>query len=440
VSVQRYKTADGVQWRVRWREHDGRMRSRTVSNKREALALDADVKARKYKGEALPKPGRETLSQAYDQWWRLHGSTLAQNTQEAHQAVWNAHVKGRFDHHRLSELSANPQLVDELLADMRERGVGSSSQRRVLAVLSSVLSEAVRWKKIAYNPVRNTPKPPGTRKRHPRPLPPLVIERIRLRLLRRRTLGGSRERNWSDVCFVALMAYAGLRPGEALALTWGDVGKHTLAIDKAVSVGEEGPTKTRAIRTVPLQAELAEDLARLRKEQGGPADDQSLFPGLEGPLWSRTQYRNWRTRVWKPTLKKLAEGNPPQPWLEQVRPYDLRGSFVSLHLRAGMSPLEVASWAGHSPQVMYQHYANVIKELMAEADIPVGEQITRAREAVAQLTKEDLDKVFEAFADTPIPTAVVRAAILRAVSDPDRVRRLLDTQVAASPTPARAAR
>jgi YD repeat-containing protein len=43
MSVQQYKTADGVQWRVRWRDPDGKMRSRTTANKREALALDADV-------------------------------------------------------------------------------------------------------------------------------------------------------------------------------------------------------------------------------------------------------------------------------------------------------------------------------------------------------------------------------------------------------------
>lgn len=393
MSVHPYKTADGTRHQVRWREANGRVRTRSFTSKKEAVAFDADVKARKYKGDVLPRPGRETLAQAFDEWWRLRGIRLAENTQETYRAVWNAHVKDRFDHHPIAELASNPQLIEELLADMREREVGDAAQRRVLAVMSSVLSAAVRWKKIATNPVLGTPKPPGKRKRHPRPMPPLVIERIRLQMLRRKTLGDSRQRRASDACLVMLMSYAGLRPGEALALTWGDVGKRTLAIDKAVSLGEDAPTKTRTIRSVPLVKQLADDLHNLRMVQGFPAESRPLFPGANGDRWSRWQYRNWRTRVWRPVMEKLASGEPPQEWLATTRPYDCRGSFVSLHLRAGASPLEVAEWAGHSTQVMFEHYANVIKELVGEPTIPAEEQISRAREVVKDKERRELDEL-----------------------------------------------
>lgn len=129
MSVQRYETADGVRWRVRWREGNGHMRSRTVGSKREALALDADVKARKYKGDALPRAGRDTLATAYDEWWRLRGSTLAPHTQRVYKYAWDAHIRDRFDGHRLNELAAEPQLLEELTADMRDRGHQPSDQR-----------------------------------------------------------------------------------------------------------------------------------------------------------------------------------------------------------------------------------------------------------------------------------------------------------------------
>ncbi len=67
MSVQRYATSEGTRWRVRWREDGGRMRSRSLPTKREALAFDADIKSRQLRGEALPRPGRETLAQAFDQ-------------------------------------------------------------------------------------------------------------------------------------------------------------------------------------------------------------------------------------------------------------------------------------------------------------------------------------------------------------------------------------
>lgn len=401
MSVQSYKSADGTRWRVRWREADGSMRSKTVASKRAALALDADVKTRKFKGDALPKPGRETLAEAYEEWWRLRGSSLAKNTQAAHRSVWNAHVKGRHDHHRLNELVANPQIIEEITADMRARGVGNAAQRRTLAVLSAVLTAAVQWNKIAVNPVRSAPKPPNTRQRVPQPMAPLVIERIRLQMLRRRTLDDTTERNCSDACLVVLMAYAGLRPGEALALTWGDVGTRTLTINKAMSVGEESTTKTGVVRFPPLVDELAADLDTLRSAQGDPTDDRRLFPGAKGDLWSATQYRNWRTRVWKPVLTKLAEGDPPQPGLAKARPYDCRGSFVSLHLRAKENPLVIAEWAGHSPQVMYEHYAGVIKELDEQPQLSAAQQIARARNAVVEMERQELDELMADLAERP---------------------------------------
>lgn len=130
MSVQPYTTADGRRWRVRWREGNGRMRSRTVATKSEALALDADIKSRKFRGDTLPRTGRQTLASAYEEWWRLCASALAKTTQAGYRASWKAHIEGRFDGHRLDELAADPQLIEEWLAEMRAEGVGAGAQRK----------------------------------------------------------------------------------------------------------------------------------------------------------------------------------------------------------------------------------------------------------------------------------------------------------------------
>jgi integrase len=43
---------------------------------------------------------------------------------------------------------------------------------------------------------------------------------------------------------VLVLAYAGLRPGEALGLRGGDIRERTLLIQRAISLGEEADTKT----------------------------------------------------------------------------------------------------------------------------------------------------------------------------------------------------
>lgn len=55
--------------------------------------------------------------------------------------------------------------------------------------------------------------------------------------------------------------------------------------------------------------------------------------------------------------------------------------------------LEVARWAGHSPKVMFDHYANVIDELVGKPRVPVDKEISDARKRVATMRKEALDEL-----------------------------------------------
>ena len=95
------------------------------------------------------------------------------------------------------------------------------------------------------------------------PLAPERVESIRAWLI---DVGGSR-----DATLVSVLAYAGLRPGEALALTWAHVRERTLLVERAVSLGEIEGTKTGRQRTVPLVGPLGQDLNEWRLHAGRPA-------------------------------------------------------------------------------------------------------------------------------------------------------------------------
>ena len=68
-----------------------------------------------------------------------------------------------------------------------------------------------------------------------------------------------------DAALFSVLAYAGLRPSEALALTWPDVREKTLLVQRALSLGEDDDTKTQHHRTVRLLAPLREDLGEWRR-------------------------------------------------------------------------------------------------------------------------------------------------------------------------------
>lgn len=273
---------------------------------------------------------------------------------------------------------------------MEARGVGRASQRKTLIVMSALLTQCVRWQKMATNPVRGMVKPTAAPRRKVRPFPPLLVERIRQELTTRATKDPAGARGSGDAVLVSLLAYAGLRPQEALALRWEDIHERTIGVEMAASYGEEKATKTGRGRTVPLCSPLSDDLAAWRRVSGDPPNPVLVFPGPSGGLWSHSAFNNWRSRVWRPALVRLAEADPNLGQLVTARPYDCRHSFVSLHLRAGENPIEVAEWAGHAPDVMWRHYAQVVKELRGEVVVPVDRQVLLAREVIGSRSDEEV--------------------------------------------------
>jgi len=85
------------------------------------------------------------------------------------------------------------------------------SIHKAMTLLQGVLQRACEWDRLASNPARAVRKPTAARARAVEPLTPDAVEAIRVWLLERELL--------RDATLVSALAYAGLRPGEALALT-----------------------------------------------------------------------------------------------------------------------------------------------------------------------------------------------------------------------------
>jgi integrase len=190
-----------------------------------------------------------------------------------------------------------------------------------------MLERAVEWGRIPTNPVRVVKKPKQIRTRVPRPLAPEVVEKLRGKLHQR------------DATLVSVLAYSGLRPGEALALTWDDVQKQTLIVEKALAGGKTKATKTGQTRSVRLLKPLVSDLNEWRMASGRPAGTQPIFPMKDGRYWTATALRNWRRKVFVPAAKAAG--------IKTRRPYDLRHSFASLLFQEGTNPAR-SRWATRS--------------------------------------------------------------------------------------------
>jgi integrase len=353
-----------------------------MGRKRDADAFEAEIVRRKRTGDLdLLSGGRETLADFAQEWWKLYAApNLAARTLRSYAGLWDRHVLPRLGSMRLSAIT--PEVIERFRAELEADGVGQPTIYRALALLQGILRRAVEWRRIGHNPVKAVQKPKVRRQREVRPLSPRMVEQLR-------TAAGCRRRHGArDAVLIGLLAYAGLRPQEALALRWGDVRERTRLVEKAAD-GQGGvkPTKTGQSRTVRLLAPLARDLAEWQELLDEPEDEALLCPTGSGGVWNDPAWQTWHRDAWVPACRAIG--------LEKARPYDLRHSFVSLLIHEGRSVVEVARQAGHSPTMTLDVYAHVFDEFDVSERVSAEDQIAQARRDVSGLCPSHSDEAEE---------------------------------------------
>jgi integrase len=250
--------------------------------------------------------------------------------------------------------------IQEFTSRLKDAGVGPPTVRKTLALLQGVLEHAVAWGRLQNNPVKSVRRPAAPRKRAVRALPPSLVEDLR-----------AHAPSMRDATLISVLAYGGLRPGEALALEWGDVGKDTIRVEKALALGQVKDTKNLKHRTVRMLTHLSRDLAEWRIKRGSPGTPTPVFPLGDGRFWTDTAYRNWRKRVYQPLARAAG--------VDSARPYDLRHSLASLLFAEGQNPAEIAEQLGHSLETLLSTYVHVIEELRGTRRRTAQELIREAR-------------------------------------------------------------
>jgi integrase len=149
---------------------------------------------------------------------------------------------------------------------------------------------------------------------------------------------------------VVFASETGLRPGELAALEQRDIDRDAgvAYVRRVISGGRVKEPKTeRSRRRVPLTARAAAALDLLPRR----LDTRLVFPSPRGGV---LDMHNFARRDWHPAL--LAGGLPPH------RLYDLRHSFASNALAAGISLYELSRYMGASVRVLEMHYAHLVRD------------------------------------------------------------------------------
>ena len=195
------------------------------------------------------------------------------------ESAYRVHVMPRWG--AVSVADVNVLGVESWIAGMVRAGSGVTTVSRAHVVLSGILSDAVKSKRLAFNPARGVENlPRQTAKRHVY----LSADDV-CRLA---------DESGKHRALVLVLAYCGLRWSEAIALRVADVEflwRRLSVSTAAVELGAGhavGPTKGRKARSVPVPEFVLDELSA-QCEDKAPAD--LVFPGPAGGYLPRPKSR-----------------------------------------------------------------------------------------------------------------------------------------------------
>ncbi len=342
---------------------DGRRRVAYGRTRQEAAAKLAELKRQAAQTGGLPDPGRRTLGELLDAWLETAAPTLKPRTQADYADICARYLRPPLGALRLNRVT--PERVQRLVSGYQRAGQHRTALKAYRA-LSQALALAVRWGWLANNPAERVDPPRHHAERKTLWTPPELAA----------FLEGTAF-HWLHPYYLVALS-TGARPGELLALTWGDVdlAAGAVSIERAAQrIGGERVTtasKTRAgVRTITLPAE---GLAALKQQRAWQAERRLRL----GPSWAAGDlvFSGYDGAPLHPsTVAHAMARECDRLGLPHVSPHGLRHLHASLLLAEGLPVPAVSKRLGHAHAgVTMAVYAHAI----GQGDAGAAEAIGRA--------------------------------------------------------------
>lgn len=312
-------------WRGLYRDGNRKTRSAgTYPHERKALLMaEAKEGESRLPGWRDPRAASRKWGDWADEWWDKRN--VAPGTLRRDRSHMNNHIIPKWEKTALADITRHD--IKAWAATLAKDGLGESSVYRVVSVFAASLAAAVDAEILASNPAYRLKLPNG--------------EKDVVRFFTRAQVDSFIERTdaVADRTLIGLMAGCGLRWGEANGLRRRryDPQRHMIRVaevwDTRTKQMRDYP-KGRKVRDVPVPGWVAD----LMDEQTRGVGEEERVLDLP-PAW-------WRKHVWVP----LNTGG---------RVYDLRHTYASLLLQAGIPIAEVSRLMGHSSISITERYAHL---------------------------------------------------------------------------------
>lgn len=337
--VVRYRTAGGRSSRQREQSFGADLREAENF----ALKVEHDKRARVF---VDPKAGQALFRAEAGTWLDQHLG--ADSSIATYRSVLRAHIDLAIGGKPIGSIRRED--IKALIAGMHRKGLSASRIGCAHLVISAVLAEAVRDRRLAESPCAGIQ------------LPGVVTAAnfIFPAHAQVEAVAAGLPPDWAAT--VWLMHGCGLRIGEALAVGLRcriDKGK-TLRVSEQVNPAAQlRPLKFRRageFRDIPLPQYVNEAIDKHVADHGTTSD---------GYLFQGRKYKHVIRRTYQQDFRRAADlaGLPPQ-----FIPHSLRHIYASTALAEGIPITEVSRWLGHkSIEVTHQIYGHLVPSSLDRA-------------------------------------------------------------------------
>ena len=308
-------------------------------------------------------------------------------------------VATQSDYASILKLHIRPKLGKIKVADLRHKDVEKLHREvaatapyranRAVAVLSKMMSLAIKWEMRADNPARGIERAPEERRECF--LTPAEIAKLAEALI------AHPERTSANA--LRLLLLTGARKGELLSATWSQ-----FDLARGVWTKPSAATKQNKLHRVPLSAAAQTILTEMQTK----ADPECpfVFPGIA--TTDKAGRVTWQPltevrKVWIGCCKtaglatlteqktatgkivKGVDGKPIMVWQPTVRIHDLRHSYASILASSGLSLPIIGALLGHTQAATTARYAHLLDDPLRAATERVGALVTGAGQVGAEV-------------------------------------------------------
>jgi integrase len=312
---------------------------RVATSHAEAKKLEVKLKAERNRGMLLPSADLTVGSFLLTWASNLDQQGLKSRTIESYRQNVRDHLIPYIGNLKLINLHQTH--VNDLVAQLKNKGLGANSQRIAVRTLSSALSVAERNDLVHRNVAKLAD--------------PIAVPRRRPLYIKPEQLGdfsdSIRGHRFEDLAY--LYAHTGLRRGEGLGLKWSDLDlttePPTLTIrrswtQKGNSYELTTPKTGESARMVPLTPELAERLSKRKRRAlesqflppGQSIEDDFIFQSLEG-----LPYRG-------DTVTREIARMGSSAGIPHLGPHQFRHLHATMVLGEGLNMAMLSKHMGHS--------------------------------------------------------------------------------------------